>query len=64
MDEFPLHDQRACAHDPVLPIADDEQEVLVVPAGHPVVPGTPLLVGDVTDGSQDTENVEVAVMVV
>lgn len=64
MDEFPLDNQRPSSHDAVLPITDNEQEVLVIPTGHPLVSGAPFFVGDVPDRSQDAENVEVAVVVV
>lgn len=64
MDELPLDDQTACANDAALPVAHNEQVVLVAPGANPLVPTVPLLLVDVADSRQHTEDVEVASLVI
>lgn len=64
VDELALHDQAPRAHDAARAVADDEQVVLVVACSHPVVALVPLVRGDVADGGEYAQHVQVAIVVI
>lgn len=64
VDELALDNQAPRADDAVRAIADDQQEVLVCARADPVIAAVPLVLGDVADGGQHAQHLEVAAVVV
>lgn len=64
VDELPLDKQTAGTDDTVRVIADHKQVILVITGRDPVKPLAPLLLSDVADGGQHTEDIEETPLVV
>lgn len=60
VDELALDNQAAGADDAAFTITDDQEVVLVVAGGDPVIALVPLLLRDVADSGQHAQDVEVA----
>lgn len=64
MVQFPLDDQAPNRNDPVRVVCDTQDEILFAPRSHPIVAVTPVGLGNVTDGSENAEDVEEGTVVI
>lgn len=64
VNKLALHEQATRPNDVVLAIAHDQHIVLVIAGGDPVIALVPLVLGDLADGRQHAQDIQIAALVV